>query len=128
MRSDISLFRPEKRDLANRCSARGLRRPRRKAGSMATRGATIPLRYLGVAREDGHEDTWQPRLTLAGADLDRIHTLELDEFPPGWNVRDGIDDVRRAIIQTSAKLVMFDALLDHVPPPVGGENINSATF
>jgi AAA domain-containing protein len=87
-----------------------------------------PVGTLVVASEDGHEDTWKPRLTLADADTDRVFTLNLDKLPAGWNIRDGIEDLRRAITTTDSKLVVFDALLDHMPPAAAGETINSPTF
>jgi hypothetical protein len=87
-----------------------------------------PVDVLIVASEDGIEDTWSPRLAVAGADLERVSSLNLDELPIGWNIRDGINELRRAVLRTGAKLILFDALLDNMPPPTGGENINSPTF
>jgi hypothetical protein len=87
-----------------------------------------PVDVLIVAGEDGIADTWRPRLELAGADLDRVAFLNLNALSPAWNVRDGIEDIRRAIAETGAKFVHVDALLDHMPPPRAGESINSPTF
>jgi AAA domain-containing protein len=102
--------------------------------AQATRGGLhgdwhdTPVDVLIVAGEDGIEDTWKPRLVRAKADLRRASAFSLDEHPVDWNLRDGIEDLRQAILETNAKLVVFDSLLDQMPPPVGGENINSATF
>jgi hypothetical protein len=86
-----------------------------------------PVDVLIVAGEDAIEDTWNPRLKLAGADLDRVSYLDLEELGPYWNVRDGIGDARAAVKETGAKLVVIDALLDHFPPTSGGESINNPT-
>ena len=87
-----------------------------------------PVDVLIVGTEDGLEDTWKPRLALADADLERVASLNLDVLPPDWNIRDDIGALRTAIAETSAKLVVFDALLDHLPAGFGGDNINSPTF
>jgi hypothetical protein len=57
-----------------------------------------------------------------------VFTLNLDGLGAGWNIRDGIERLRRAITTTESKLVVFDALLDHMPPAAAGETINSPTF
>jgi hypothetical protein len=87
-----------------------------------------PVDVLVVAGEDALEDTWKPRLELAEANFDLVHFLDLDELPTDWNVCDGIDKLRAAVQETKAKLVVFDAIMDHLPPAQGGENINSPTF
>jgi hypothetical protein len=87
-----------------------------------------PVDVLIVAAEDGIADTWRPRLELAGADLQRVAFLNLDGLPTDWNIRDGIEQVREAIEETSARFIHIDALLDHMPPPRAGESINSPTF
>jgi hypothetical protein len=87
-----------------------------------------PVAVLIVAGEDGIADTWRPRLELAGADLDRVAFLDLDQLPPDWNLRDGIEQVAAAIEETNALVVHVDALLDHMPAPRSGESINSPTF
>lgn len=87
-----------------------------------------PAHVLVIAGEDGLADVWRPRLEVAGADLDRVHFLRFESLGDGWNVRDGADDLREAIDVTGARLVVFDALLDHFPPGKGAETVNSATF
>ncbi len=87
-----------------------------------------PVDVLIVAGEDGIADTWQPRLVVAGADLERVAFLNLSDLPPRWNLRDGIAQVRSAVAETSARLVFIDSALDHMPPPQSGESINSPTF
>lgn len=87
-----------------------------------------PIDVLVLAGEDGLGDTWAPRLAVADADLKRVHALKLEALPITWNICDGIDDLRRAVRASGAKLVVIDALLEHLPPASGGENINSAQY
>jgi hypothetical protein len=87
-----------------------------------------PMDVLIVAGEDALEDAWMPRLEVAGADLDRVHFLDLDALPVDWNIRDGIGALHRTVEATGAKLVVIDALLDHMPAGFGGENINNPMF
>ncbi|GAA2548148.1 AAA family ATPase [Pseudonocardia hydrocarbonoxydans] len=75
-----------------------------------------PVDVLIYASEDSHEHTTVPRLTAAGADLDRVHLLngtetdEDPEMPLVW-ARD-IDLIREAIEQTGARLLVIDPLID----------------
>jgi AAA domain len=87
-----------------------------------------PVNALVVASEDGIEDTWKPRLDLAGADPDRYGFLNVDELPLDWNIRDGMDALRVAAVELEARVIFIDALLDHMPPAKGGESVNSPTF
>jgi hypothetical protein len=87
-----------------------------------------PICVLIVAGEDGIADTWLPRLKLAGATLESVAFLNLDGLPPGWNLRDGIEQIREALRETAALFVWIDAALDHMPPPKQGESINSPTY
>lgn len=87
-----------------------------------------PIDVLIVAGEDGIADTWTPRLDLAGADLDRVAFLNLATLPPGWNLRDGINQLRETVTETQARVIFIDAALDHIPPPRGGESINDPVF
>lgn len=87
-----------------------------------------PADALILAGEDGIADTWRPRLELAGADLDRVSFLDLDQLAPGWNVRDGIEQLDEATSETHARILTVDAALDHFPPPKGGESVNSPTY
>jgi putative DNA primase/helicase len=91
-------------------------------------GPDAPADVLVLANEDGIEDTWKPRLDLAGADLERCHFVRVEALGAAWNVRDGIDRLRQAVTDTGARLVLIDAVLEHVPDAKGGENASSATF
>ncbi len=87
-----------------------------------------PVTVLIVAGEDGIADTWKPRLDLAGADPDRVHFLNLAALGDDWNLRDGIDAIRDAVIETSARVLFIDSALEHMPPARAAESINSPTF
>ena len=87
-----------------------------------------PADVLVLAGEDGIADTWKPRLDLAGADLTRVAFLNFNGLPGAWNLRDGIDDIRRAVQETHARVLFIDAALDHLPVPKAGESVNSPTF
>ena len=92
-------------------------------------GPDAPVNVLIVAREDGVEDTWKPRLALAGADLDRCYFIRFEALDADWNLRDGIDGLREAVGEAADPgLLLIDAVLEHMPEPKGGENINSPTF
>jgi hypothetical protein len=84
-----------------------------------------PARVLIVANEDAREDVWVPRLTVAGADLDQI---DFQDQGDEWNLRDGMKLTGRLLAETGAKFVFVDSVMEHLPDPQGGENVNSTTF
>ena len=84
-----------------------------------------PQKALIVATEDGRDDMWLPRLEAAEVDLDRVDFLD---YPPGWNVRDGVSWIDRAVADAGVSLVLIDALMQHMPDARGGENTRSPTF
>jgi AAA domain len=59
-----------------------------------------PVSALIVAGEDGIEDTWTPRLAVARADMERVAFLNLDELSDGWNLSEGIEQLREAVEET----------------------------
>jgi hypothetical protein len=87
-----------------------------------------PVGVLVVAAEDGIADTWKPRLSLAGADMDRVAFLNLSALPLDWNLRDGVGQLAEAVADFGARVVFIDAALDHMPAAKAGESINSPTF
>jgi hypothetical protein len=76
-----------------------------------------PTNVLIIGDEDGFESIWVPRLHAAGADLERVRTLDdgehLDDF------RAGADALSLAVKREQIGFIVFDQLLDHVD---GGEN------
>lgn len=87
-----------------------------------------PSNILVIADEDDLEETWLPRLTLAGADLDRVFFLDPKRAGEGWNIHDNIDHVTAKVQREQAKLVFVDALLEKLPATKGNESINSAPY
>lgn len=84
-----------------------------------------PQKALIIASEDGREDMWLPRLEAVGADLDAIEFLN---YPSGWNLRDGVSWIDKAIADTGVPLIFIDALMEHMPDAQGSENTRSPTF
>ena len=66
-----------------------------------------------VGDQDGFDPVWVPRLHAAGADLDLVRTLDDGEFLDDFAAR--ADALREAIRRERFALVIFDALLDHIP-------------
>ena len=80
-----------------------------------------PVRVLVVGDEDGFDQVWVPRLYAAGADLERVLTLDDGEH---------IDDLAARAAGLSATIerdgigcVVFDQLLDHVSGGKGGQDV-----
>ena len=86
-----------------------------------------PTRSLVIAGEDAINDTWKPRLELAGVDPEHVALLDLPKMGDAWNVMD-IEPLAGAVLAADAGLVFIDALLDHMPPPHKGEGVNQPTF
>jgi hypothetical protein len=84
-----------------------------------------PASVLVVASEDAREDMWVPRLMAAGADLDRV---QFQNQTRDWNLRDGMKLTETALDRGEAKFVLIDSVLEHMPDPKSGENINQPTF
>jgi hypothetical protein len=89
-----------------------------------------PKRVLIVATEDAIGDTWIPKLDLSDADLSMIDFFATDELSAGWNIRDGIDELRAAALEDGepVDVIVFDSLLDQFPPAARGETANQPTF
>ena len=84
-----------------------------------------PSRVLIVASEDAREDIWVPRLIVAGADLDLVY---FQNQTREWNLRDGMKLTAQVLEEVDAKLVFIDSVMEHMPEPRSGENINTTTF
>ncbi len=94
-------------------------------GALAGEFEGKPQDTLVICTEDGRDDMWLPRLEAVGADLDRVGFLD---YPRGWNVKDGVSWIDRAVAGTGTPLVFVDALMSHMPDAVAGENTRSPTF
>jgi hypothetical protein len=70
-----------------------------------------PVSVIHMTAEDSWESTLVPRLTAAGADLDRIMNVEIagdDGYGEGLSLPEDGADLRDAILQTGAMLVVID--------------------
>jgi AAA domain len=108
-------------DLAARLS-RGGRLP---DGSRRRRKSAV----LFLNAEDGLEDTLQPRLEAAGADLTRVYSLggiRLED-PAGGMVffPQHLDCLLQALIAHSPELVVIDPMMAFFPPEVSANNDQS---
>jgi hypothetical protein len=95
--------------------------------AQTTRGALegelhgTPVNAMIVGDEDAFEQIWVPRLYAAGADMERLRTLDDGEFIDDF----GSVSARLAatIREDEIGLVVFDALIDHVPASASGSEI-----
>ena len=90
-----------------------------------SRGDALPGGYGAVSAdvifqnaEDGLADTIVPRLERFGADVDRVHFIDEDEF--ALSLSD--ERIEQTIIEKNAKL----CILDPIQAYLGGANMNSA--
>jgi hypothetical protein len=95
----------------------------------ATRGGLegdleeTPVNVLIIGDEDAFEQIWVPRLYAADADLTKLRTLDDGEFVDDFASVNG--ELGAAIREDEIGLVVFDALIDHVPSsPSGAEVYN----
>ena len=95
-------------------------------GRLLGRFCGEPKSALVICIEDGRDDMWLPRLEAAGADLARVEFLDYPQR--GWNLRDGVDWIDRALGNADIRLVFVDALMSHMPEPRGSENTRSPVF
>lgn len=88
-----------------------------------------PAAVILVGVEDDEDDTVVPRLMAAGADLERIATLNrpCDDFgqPQPFTIPDDIEWLRRGIAETSAKLVVIDPISACMPENIKHGNDSS---
>jgi AAA domain len=77
---------------------------------------TQPAGAVFLSAEDDPEDTIQPRLQLAGADLDRIVLLTAVKRPDGLSLPTvgDLNAIRSAIKTVDAKLVVIDPLMAYL--------------
>jgi AAA domain len=76
-----------------------------------------PITVLIIGDEDGFETIWIPRLHAAGADLERVRTLDDGEHLDDFRARAA--DLSLTVERDQIGFIVFDQVLDHV---AGGEN------
>lgn len=69
-----------------------------------------PRGVVLIQAEDHLNATVIPRLQAAGADLQRIKALHAADDGDQWKLRDGIQSLENAIVETNAALVVIDPL------------------
>jgi hypothetical protein len=82
-------------------------------------GTAEPVNILYQTAEDSYNSTIKPRLERLGADCNRIHVVDESEY--SLTLTD--TRIEAAILQTGAKLMIFDTLTAYL----GGANIGSAS-
>jgi hypothetical protein len=85
----------------------------------ATRGhldgdVTGPLGAVYVTAEDSESATIVPRLMAAGADLDRVHFVRIDELPGGLTIPGDLDELVAQMERQRARLLVLDPLSVHL--------------
>jgi hypothetical protein len=76
-----------------------------------------PSNVIILSAEDAADDTIVPRLTAAGADLDRVHILRRNPHTE-LTLPDDIDKVRDATRILGAKFIIIDPLMAYLSPEV----------
>ena len=87
-----------------------------------------PVNVLIIATEDGLADTVVPRLSLAGADMDRIHAINMSVLNPGdpnesLSLDRHLHLIRQQIEDTNSSLL----IIDPVSAVVGGKDSHKTT-
>jgi hypothetical protein len=90
--------------------------------SLAAQVSRAGADALLVSAEDSHGATVRPRLEAAGADLDRVHALEVrrDGVEDGLALPDDAAELEELVRAKSIRLVVVDPLMAHLP-----ERVNS---
>ena len=92
----------------------------------ATRGEldgdlTEPINVLIIGDEDGFESIWVPRLHAAGADLERVRTLDDGEYLD--DLREREDELSWAVKRDQIRFIVFDQVLDHIEGGKDGSGV-----
>jgi hypothetical protein len=85
----------------------------------ATRGqidgdVTEPVGAVYVTAEDSESATIVPRLMAAGADLDRVHFVRIDELPGGLSIPGDLEELVVEMKRSGARLLVLDPLSVHL--------------
>jgi RecA-family ATPase len=83
----------------------------------ATADLTEPAGAVFLSAEDDPEDTIQPRLALAGADLEKVALLQAVKRDDGLTMPTIADlaAIRQAVKHVEAKLIVIDPLMAYLP-------------
>jgi hypothetical protein len=73
-----------------------------------------PLGAVYVTAEDSESATIVPRLMAAGADLDRVHFVRIDNLPGGLSIPGHLDGLKFEMERYGARLLVLDPLSVHL--------------
>jgi hypothetical protein len=75
-----------------------------------------------ASAEDAATFVLKPRFIAAGADMDRVHIVQVhrDGMDLGISIPDDLEAVRGAMQQVSSRFLMIDPLLAHIPVRIDG--------
>jgi hypothetical protein len=81
-----------------------------------------PVDVVVASAEDAASFVLAPRFTAAGADMDRVHVVQVhrDGVDLGISIPDDLDPVRRAMERVGARFLVVDPLLAHIPVRIDG--------
>jgi hypothetical protein len=77
-----------------------------------------PANALVLNAEDGREDTIRPRLEALGADLSRVFVFRQDETTSLLRLPSETAFLKKALIETAARLVVIDPIVAFLEPGV----------
>jgi hypothetical protein len=80
-----------------------------------------PTRVLVIGDEDSFEPIWVPRLYAAGAEIDRVLTLDDGEYLDDFTTTQ--TRLAEAVSCEEIGLVVFDQLIDHIPGGSDGQAV-----
>jgi AAA domain len=97
-------------------------------GARLTRGQLegdlhgTPVDVVVASAEDAASFVLKPRFLAAGADMDRVHVVQVhrDGMDLGISIPDDLEAIRTAMEQVSSRFLMVDPLLAHIPVRIDG--------
>jgi AAA domain len=81
-----------------------------------------PTDVVVASAEDGASFVLKPRFIASGADMDRVHVVQVhrDGLDLGISIPDDLEAVRCAMENVSSRFLMIDPLLAHIPVRIDG--------
>lgn len=83
---------------------------------------TDPINVLLFTDEGGWDTTIRPRLRASGADLKRVARVSPAAVKKDWGLPSGAKHIRQAIIESEARLAIFDPVTDMLGEDVQTHN------
>jgi AAA domain len=81
-----------------------------------------PVDVVVASAEDAASFVLKPRFHAAGADMDRVHVIQVhrDGLDLGVAIPDDLDSIQDAMKRVASKFLMIDPLLAHIPVRIDG--------